>query len=176
MHWVCFPCYSNHYTVGCFSSRSCWLGIPYHLAPDVCDLRSAAQWQRALLLLDQLKDSRFHANAIAYTSVSYLVKLNGKFFERGVNRNAMVWGVRIISHNKKILTELGVFTGISSIQRSDCVAASCLPQVLLFGFGQYARTHVMLNGFANLYIYTHTCMVRICIRIYIRMYKVWITR
>lgn len=44
-------------------------------------LRSAAQWQRALLLLDQLKDSRFHANAIAYTSVSYLVKLNRKFLK-----------------------------------------------------------------------------------------------
>lgn len=103
----------------CFSSRFCWLGIPYNLAfDDVCrPSQEGCSMATCTVVTGPVERQPFPRKCHCLHFSVLFGKAEQKVFERGVysvNRKAVVWGVWIISHNKKIrlLLNLAFWLGL----------------------------------------------------------------
>ena len=108
LQWVCvcvFPISSRR-----FSSIFCWLGIPYNLAfDDVCrPSQERCSMATCTVVTGPVERQPFPRKCHCLHFSVLFAKAEQKVFERDVNRKPMVWGVWIISHNKKIRLSLNL--------------------------------------------------------------------
>ena len=152
----------------CFSSRFCLLGIPYNLGfDDVCrPSQERCSMATCTVVTGPVERQPFPRKCHCLHFSVLFGKAEQKVFERDVNRKAMVWGVRIISHKQKdsTLTVFGVFDWVSSIQHAHCVAIYCFQQVLLFGFES------MWQGTCHAQWFREFMYIYILLYTYIHMY------